>query len=63
MLYWTMTVLLAALMILLSISYLITVQFKEAFRHLGYPDYFRVELAIAKLLGAVVLVAPVSLRP
>ena len=30
----------------------------EAFAHLGFPDYFRVELALAKLLGVVVLLVP-----
>jgi hypothetical protein len=34
----------------------------EAFAHLGFPDYFRVELAWAKLLGVVVLLAPVPAR-
>jgi hypothetical protein len=28
------------------------------FRHLGYPDYFRELLGVAKLLGVVALVAP-----
>ena len=35
-------------------------QVAEAFIHLGFPDYFRVELAWAKLLGVVLLLAPVS---
>jgi hypothetical protein len=34
-------------------------QVAEAFTHLGFPDYFRVELAWAKLLGVVLLLAPV----
>jgi DoxX-like family len=34
----------------------------EAFAHLGFPDYFRVELAWAKLLGVVVLLAPMAAR-
>src|SRR5215510_6163576 len=34
----------------------------EAFAHLGFPGYFRVELAWAKLFGAVVLLAPVAAR-
>ncbi|HEX2341982.1 MAG TPA: DoxX family protein [Vicinamibacterales bacterium] len=34
----------------------------EAFAHLGFPDYFRVELAWAKLLGVVVLLALVAAR-
>jgi hypothetical protein len=28
------------------------------FRHLGYPDYFRQLLGVAKLLGVAALVAP-----
>ena len=34
----------------------------EAFIRLGLPDYFRVELAWAKLLGIVLLLAPVPAR-
>ena len=34
-------------------------QVAEMFTHLGFPDYFRVELSWAKLLGVVVLLAPV----
>ena len=30
--------------------------------HLGFPDYFRVELSWAKLLGVVLLLAPVAAR-
>jgi hypothetical protein len=37
-------------------------QVAEAFRHLGFPDYFRAELTWAKLLGVVLLLAPVSAR-
>lgn len=37
-------------------------QVADAFTHLGFPAYFRVELSLAKLLGLVVLVAPVPAR-
>ena len=37
-------------------------QVAEAFTRLGFPDYFRVELAWAKLLGIVLLLAPVPAR-
>ena len=37
-------------------------QVAEAFTHLGFPDYFRVELAWAKLLGVMLLLAPVPAR-
>ena len=37
-------------------------QVAEAFTHLGFPDYFRVELTCAKLLGVVLLLAPMPAR-
>src|SRR5262245_26230633 len=37
-------------------------QVEAAFTHLGFPGYFRVELAFAKLLGVVLLLAPVPAR-
>jgi len=37
-------------------------QVAEAFRRLGFPDYFRVELSWAKFLGALVLMVPVPAR-
>src|SRR5262249_42382750 len=37
-------------------------QVAEMFTHLGFPAYFRVELSYAKLLGVVLLRAPVPAR-
>jgi len=37
-------------------------QVAEAFTHLGFPAYFRVELALAKLLGVMLLLTPVPAR-
>jgi hypothetical protein len=37
-------------------------QVAEAFTHLGFPAYFRVELSLAKLLGVVLLLGPVPAR-
>ena len=37
-------------------------QVAEAFTHLGFPAYFRVELSWAKVLGVVLLLAPVPAR-
>jgi hypothetical protein len=34
----------------------------QAFTHLGFPGYFRVELSWAKFLGIVLLLAPVPAR-
>jgi hypothetical protein len=37
-------------------------QVAAAFGHLGFPDYFRVQLSWAKLIGVAVLLAPAPLR-
>jgi hypothetical protein len=37
-------------------------QVAEAFTHLGFPGYFRVELSCAKLLGIALLLAPAPAR-
>ncbi len=60
--YWLSTTLLALMMAYSAYAYLTQAEIKEGFHHLGFPDYFRLELAIAKLLGAVVLLAPLSAR-
>ncbi len=43
-------------------SYLTNPMMKQAFLHLGFPDYFRVELAIAKLMVAVLILIPLHSR-
>ncbi len=60
--YWTTTGIVSLMMCLSAWMYLTKPEIKEAFRVLGFPDYFRVELAVAKLVGAVLLVAPVWQR-
>ena len=60
--YWVTTVLVAIMMLFSSYAYLTQDAMVQNFHHLGYPDYFRVELAIAKLIGAILLIAPVSAR-
>ena len=37
-------------------------QVAEAFTHLGFPAYFRVELSLAKLIGVVLMLAPLPAR-
>jgi len=60
--YWTSTVLLALFMGFSAFSYFANPMAKLGFRHLGFPDYFRVELALAKILGAVLLLIPANSR-
>ncbi|WP_128548368.1 DoxX family protein [Larkinella soli] len=60
--YWTTTSLLVLLSAASAYGYLTQAEMQQSFLHLGFPDYFRVELAIAKLAGAVILPAPVKAR-
>jgi hypothetical protein len=58
--YWVVTALVALSMTMSAGMYLTAQpQALEGFRHLGYPEYFRLILGVAKLLGAVALLAPV----
>ncbi len=57
--YWGSTVLFSLMMAGAAFGYLTAAKMAEAFAHLGFPAYFRVELAVAKLLGVLVLLAPV----
>ena len=60
--FWIVTVLFCLQMGFTAYAQLNLPQVAEAFAHLGFPDYFRVELALAKLLGVVLLLAPVPAR-
>ncbi|HWY68089.1 MAG TPA: DoxX family protein [Terriglobales bacterium] len=57
--YWIITGLLAAMSAFAAVSYLTgNSQAVQGFAHVGYPQQLRILLGIAKLLGAIVLVAP-----
>lgn len=56
--YWIATGLFSAFMLFSAFGYLTDPMFVEAFAYLGYPDYFRIQLAVAKSIGAVVLLLP-----
>ena len=60
--YWIATVLFCLQMGFTAYAQLSLPQVAEMFTHLGFPDYFRVELSWAKFLGIVVLLAPVPAR-
>jgi len=60
--FWLATVLLCVQMCFNAYAQLRLPQVAEAFTHLGFPGYFRVELAWAKLFGVVVLLTPVPPR-
>jgi hypothetical protein len=56
--YWIATSLFALQMGFTAYAQLRLPQVAEAFTHLGFPDYFRVELSWLKLAGILVLLLP-----
>ena len=61
--YWVLTGLFGLMMLASGVMYLSGApEPVEGFRHLGYPDYFRTLLGIAKVLGAVALLVPMVPR-
>jgi hypothetical protein len=60
--FWIATALFCLQMGFTAYAQLQLPQVAEAFARMGFPDYFRVQLAWAKFLGLVVLVAPVPAR-
>jgi hypothetical protein len=60
--FWTVTALLCLQVGFTAWAQLRLPQVAQAFTHLGFPAYFRVELSWAKLLGIVLLLTPVPAR-
>jgi len=60
--YWVATALFCLQMGFTAYAQLQLPQVAQMFAHLGFPDYFRVELSWAKLIGVLLLLAPVSAR-
>lgn len=54
--YWTSTSIVAAVMLWSGFNFALIE--KGAFAHFGLPDWFRIELTIAKIFGALVLLIP-----
>jgi hypothetical protein len=57
--YWIATAIFCLQMAFTAYAQLSLPPVADMFAHLGYPAYFRVELSWAKVLGVVLLLAPV----
>lgn len=60
--YWIVTALFGVQMGFTAYAQLRLPQVAQMFKHLGFPAYFREELSWAKLVGVVLLLAPVPAR-
>ena len=56
--YWLTTGLVAIGMLASFFNYMFNPAIKIGYAHIGFPDWFRVELGVAKLLGAIALIVP-----
>lgn len=61
-LYWAATGLTAGLVAFSGFEALLLAPVMASYAHLGFPNYFRVELGLAKLVGLVLLLLPVPPR-
>lgn len=56
--YWVSTGLIGAMMTFSGYAYFTNPQIADSFKHIGFPNFFRVELGTAKIIGALVLLIP-----
>ena len=56
--YWTSTTLVAVMVLVSAFTYFFHQPTIKGVRELGFPDFFRIQLAILKVIGAVALLAP-----
>lgn len=56
--YWISTGLISLMMLNSAYMCFASPFMKDSLTHLGFPDYFRIELGIAKTLGTIALLIP-----
>ena len=63
--YWVATVIFSLVILFGAYNYFTSPEMVVEFRRLGFPDYFRIELGIAKVLGVLALllrIAPIGFK-
>ncbi|MGA3190243.1 MAG: DoxX family protein [Bryobacteraceae bacterium] len=60
--FWITTSFFGLWMLFTAYAQLTLPQVKQMFEHLGFPDYFRIELSIAKIAGVLILLIPAPAR-
>ena len=56
--YWVSTGVFSVIILAIASAYFFSEQLKASFSHLGFPDYFRTELAVAKFVGIIGFLLP-----
>lgn len=58
LIYWISTGLISLMMLFSGYAYFTDPEVNAGFNHLGFPAYFRIELGVAKIIGALLLLLP-----
>lgn len=58
MIYWLSTVFVCLMLLLSAWSYVFSEATIVGVRDLGFPDFFRIQLAVLKVLAALIIVLP-----
>ncbi|RZK63890.1 MAG: DoxX family protein [Pedobacter sp.] len=56
--YYATTAIISGMMLFIAFETLTKPEVKVSMAHLGFPDYFRIELGILKVVGAMALILP-----
>jgi len=56
--YWVSTLLLSVFLIWSSYTYIFNKQTIEGIKELGFPDYFRIQLAVLKIVAVILILIP-----
>ena len=56
--YWITTGLVSLMMLFSGYAYFTDPNISAGFTHLGFPNYFRIQLGVGKLVGALLLLLP-----
>lgn len=59
--YYATTGIISVMMLFIAFETLTKPEVKVSMAHLGFPDYFKIELGITKLIGAVLIWLPIRL--
>ena len=60
--YWITTGLVSVMMLFSGYSYFANPDMTAGFKLMGFPDFFRVELGVAKIIAGIVLLIPFQSR-
>ncbi len=56
--YWTTTLLVSGMLLVSAFTYFFHKETMDGIRELGFPDFFRIQLAVLKIVAVLILVIP-----